>query len=375
MKFMLYSFLVLALVACSGKQAPSEPSDTGNDNNNSGRVTLTAHQLSHANIVAELPGVREMYGNIRVSGKIGVPPESDVSVSVPLGGYLLKVNVLPGTKVQKGTVLAVLEDPQYIQLQQDYLVARNRLEYLQKDYDRQKQLNATKATSDKTMEEIRSEYFSQQVLEKAMSEKLKLIGIDARNLDEKSLSRSIVLRAPISGYITSVNANVGKYVNPTDVLFQLLDPARLHLHLLVFEEDATNIEAGQKILFSVNNAPDRVYEAEVDLVTPDVNADRTVEVHGHIANNYEKLMPGMFVNADIEVKSARKTALPEDAVVQWEEKDYVFLEEKPGTYRLIPVQKGIVSDGYVAVSELPEGKIVVKNAYTLLMKMKNSEEE
>jgi cobalt-zinc-cadmium efflux system membrane fusion protein len=307
---------------------------------------------------------------------VDVPPQNVISISIPLGGYLKKTSLLPGLKVAKGAVLATLEDQQYIQLQQDYLTTKSKLVYYEAEYNRQQKLNETKAASDKVFQQAHSDFDGQRILLKSLGEKLMLIGINPQKLSENSISRSINIYAPISGYVTKVNVNIGKYVNPTDVLFELVNPDDLHLSLSVFENDAANIVMGQKVLCYTNNHPDVKYEAEVHLINPSIGKDRATEVHCHFEKANKELMPGMFMNAEIEMDNAKANCLPEDAVVKWNNENYIFCEAGPNKFTMQKVETGHTDKGYVAIkSTLPDARIVTKNAYSILMKLKNNAEE
>ena len=149
-------------------------------------VVLSAPQLKSANIVSGVMQKKSMHKIIKVSGVIDVPPSNIVSISIPLGGYLKKTTLIPGTLVKKGAILATLEDPSYIQLQEDYLTSKSKLEYLEADFNRQKTLNETKATSEKLYQLAKSDYESQKYMVKALSEKLKLIGLNPASLNENT---------------------------------------------------------------------------------------------------------------------------------------------------------------------------------------------
>ncbi|WP_276486048.1 efflux RND transporter periplasmic adaptor subunit [Paraflavitalea pollutisoli] len=340
-------------------------------------VTLTAVQAGNAGIATGTPAKRSMHTSLQVSGIIDVPPQNIVSISVPLGGYLKKTALLPGTKISKGAVLATLEDQQYIQLQEDYLTAKSKLGFAEADFSRQQGLNATKAVSDKVFQQVRSEYESQKILVRSLAEKLRLIGINPASLNENTISRSIHLYAPISGYVSKVNVNIGKYVSPTDVLFELISPNDLHLSLTVFENHAANLRKGQPVVCYSNSNPGVKYQATVELITPAVNEERSAEVHCHFLQGSKDLMPGMFMNAEIEFNNAQVLSVPEDAVVKWSNAYYVFVEEAPNTFKLLPVETGVSHGGYTELKTAlaEDKKLVTKNAYTLLMKMKNSAEE
>ncbi len=339
-------------------------------------VKLSTEQLSNASIEIGTVQKTSMHKVLKVSGVIDVPPSNIVSVSVPMGGYLKKSELIPGTLVKKGSVLAILEDPAYIELQQDYLTAKSKLEYVESDFNRQKLLNETKAVSDKIFQLAKHDFESQKVLVKSLSEKLKLIGLTPDNLNENNISRAISLYAPISGYITKVNVNMGKYVSPTDVIFEIIDPSDLHLRLIVFENDAANLNVGNKVSFYTNNKVSQKYSAKIIVITPNINEERATEVHCHMQEGIKNLYPGTFANAEIELDNAIVKALPENAVIIWENKPHVFVKLTKDSFKLVPVELGVATNGFVEIkTDLGAQEIVTKNAYTLLMKLKNSSGE
>ncbi|HEU4902930.1 MAG TPA: efflux RND transporter periplasmic adaptor subunit [Flavisolibacter sp.] len=376
---LLFAGLLLSLAAC--KSGPAETIVASKEHTvtsvqDKDVVALSAQQVTNAGITLGKPEKREMYATLKVNGVVDVPPQNIVSISMPMGGYLKRMDLIPGKYVQRGSILATLEDPSYIQLQQDYLTARSRLQFLQADYARQKDLNATKATSDKVFQQVQSEYSSQRILLRSLGEKLRLIGIRPEGLTENSITRSVYLHAPINGYVSKVNVNIGKYVAPTDVLFELINPADLHVRLTVFENDAARLFVGQKVVCSTNSKPGVTYNATVRMITPSIGDDRATEVHCHLDGHGRDLLPGTFLNAAIELDRATVTAVPEEAVIKWENQYFVFSEEAKNQFRLTPVITGTAHDGFIEVkSALPPRSIVTKNAYTLLMKMKNSGEE
>jgi cobalt-zinc-cadmium efflux system membrane fusion protein len=170
--------------------------------------------------------------------------------------------------------------------------------------------------------------------------------------------------------------NIGKYVSPTDVLFELIDPADIHLSLTVFEKDVLNLAAGQRVTCYPNNKPDEKYAAKIHLITRDIDENRASEVHCHFDKFDKRLLPGMFMNAEIELAHAKVAAVPDDAVVKWGNKPYVFVAAGSGNFEMTPVETGYSSNGYTEIKTDLSGKnIVTANAYVLLMKMKNTGEE
>ncbi len=339
-------------------------------------VNLNEAQLRMADLQFGNVQSTTVHKTLKVSGHMDVPPSNIVSISIPMGGYVKNTSLIPGLFVKKGAVIATLEDPSYIQLQQDYLTAKSKLEFLEADYIRQRGLNETKATSDKIYQLAKSDFESQKYMVKSLSEKLKLIGLNPANLNETNISRTVQFTSPINGYVTKVNVNIGKYVTPTDVLFEIVDPSDLHLRLTVLENDATNLKVGNTVNFYTNNNPTKKQLAHIAVITPNIDEESTTDVHCHLVNEKINLFPGTFVNAEVELNNAKVKAVPDNAIVKWQNKDYVFVKTSETGFKMIPVVTGVSSNGLIEIqTDLGTQQIVIKNAYTLLMKLKNSGEE
>ncbi|WP_300660454.1 efflux RND transporter periplasmic adaptor subunit [Fluviicola sp.] len=370
-----FGLLFFLLQSCGSQEETNTSAEAKTQTLQSNEVHLTEKQIQNAGIQSGKTESRDMHLSLQVNGTIDVHPGNQVSISAPLGGYLRKTTLIPGTKVGKGTVLATLEDQQYIQLQQDYLTAKNKLQYLEVDYKRQKGLNETKVASDKTLQQVQSEYTNQRILVHSLAEQLRLIGLVPEKLNENSISRSISIHSPIAGYVTKVNANIGKYINPSDVIFELINPTDVCVNLTVFENDASRLKIGQVVKFTTNNDPGKEFLAKVELISPSIDADRSTQVHAKLVRSSSELLPGTFVNAEIELNHAKVLCIPDEALVKWEGKQYLFVEENKGFYRMTPVQTGNSNEGFTELkSQLPSKNIVIKGAYTLLMKLKNNEE-
>lgn len=340
-------------------------------------VSFSPAQLSSAGIEVGSASMQSINNSLVLQGKIDVPPQSIISLSFPLGGYLKSTRLLPGAPVHKGQVLAELEDMQFIQLQQDYLVAKERFVLAQAEYNRQKELNASKASSDKVLQQSRAEMETQRILVKSLAQKLQVIGINPSNLSPEHISRTVSLVSPINGYVSKVNVTIGKYTSPADVLFELIDPRDIHLMLHVFEKDLQSISIGQEVMAYTNNNPDEKIPAEVILIGKSLDDNRIAEVHCHFKQYKPELVPGMFMNGAVATTQQNALTVPEAAIVRWENKFYVFKEAGQGRFEMVPVVPGISKDGlqqFTANGIDATTRLVLKNAYAVLMKMKNTEE-
>lgn len=370
---LLLAFIVLS--SCSTKNNEKIEATSPSEN----IVTLTEEQYKSADIKTGKLEARQISTILKLNGKIDVPPQNMVSVSTPFGGFLKTSKLLPGMHVKKGDVLAIMEDQQYIQLQQDYLTAKSKLNYFENEYNRQKELNQSKASSDKVFQQTEMEYTTQKIAVSALGEKLRLININPVSLTESNLSRTINVFSSIDGFVSKVNVNIGKYVNPSDVLFELINPEDIHLNLKVFEKDLDKISIGQKVMAFNNNQPDKKHKCEIILISQDLSADRSVDVHCHFVDYDKTLLPGMYMNAEIEINLTNASSIATDAIVSFEGKDFVFTTKDTRSFRMVEVSKGSSENGYTEIittegNSLNSLPVVTKGAYSLLMQLKNKSE-
>ncbi|HRH48465.1 MAG TPA: efflux RND transporter periplasmic adaptor subunit [Panacibacter sp.] len=376
-KLLIYIALIISIASCKGDAAVEEPKKIVSDNTT---VDLDSAQLNNAGIVTDTPSIQTIHTIIKANGTVDVPPQSMVSVSFPLGGYLKTTSLLPGASVKKGEVIAVMEDQSYVQLQQDYLSAKARMDYLTEDVQRQKELSDADAASKKNYQLVLSDFKIQQVLIKSLEEKLKIIGINPSTLNVNSISRDVNLHSPINGFVTKVNVNIGKYVNPSDVLFELVNPDDIHAAVTVFEKDINSFKAGIKGVVSLADQSGTKYNVEVILVAKNIDDTRSGLVHCHFENPSHNLLPGMFLTGVFELNNKATDAISEEAVVKYEGKEYIFLTKNGTTFSLHQVETGARENGYVelepdSVKVWMQTRVVVKGAYALLGMLKNKMEE
>jgi membrane fusion protein, heavy metal efflux system len=376
--FLILLSAAFVFVGCKSSTAETTEQQEDTATRNSSLITLSNAQLPNAGIQTGKIEQHPISGILRVNGQIDVPPQNMESISNPLGGYLKSTKLLPGMYVSRGQVLATMEDQQYIQLQQDYLTAKAELVLNESEYNRQRDLNQDKAVSDKVFEQARAAFQTKNVLVKALEEKLRLIGLNPATVSVNNISRTINLYSPINGFVTEVNVNPGKYVNPSDVLFELVDPTDIHLALTVFEKDLDKLSTGQNLVAYTNNNPDKKYPCSIVLISRSLDSERSAAIHCHFEQYDKILVPGMFMNADIEVKSNNVNALPSDAIVRYENKQYAFVTRGQNQFLAVEVQTGNAENGYTEITngaQFANETFVVKGAYSLLMKMKNTAEE
>lgn len=385
MKYLIYSALIISLAGCGNKAEKAAPEEEHGAAE--GMIAeLTPAQYATVGVKTGKIEPKQISSNIRANGKLDVPPQSMITISAPFGAFVKNTELLQGTLIRKGQVVVSLQHPDLIQLQQDYLENKGQQEYLLAEYQRQEMLAKENVNALKVFQQAKANYLSNGARIKGLQEKLKLLNIDLAALDGGNIQSTIQLYSPITGYVTAVNTNIGAYVNPTDKLFEIVNTEHLHAELTVFEKDIPKLKLEQRVRFTLANETTQ-RTAKVHLIGREISNERTVQVHCHLDNEDRELLPGMYLTAWIETGNAMVNALPDEAIIQFEGKPCIFIAkgreagaEGNYLYEMLPIDKGNSELGYTEVI-MPPGfdikgaDIVVKGAYALFSKLRNTEEE
>ncbi|TDN40593.1 efflux RND transporter periplasmic adaptor subunit [Hymenobacter sp. UV11] len=351
---------------------------------NPDQVMVSPAQEKAAGITLGTFERQNMTTEVQANGSVEVPPQNRVSVTAVLGGYVQTVLVLPGEHVRAGATLATLRSPEYLTLQQSYLQSKAKVRFLAEDLERQRILDVEDVGAKRKLQMARADYATEQAALRATAAQLRLLGISVAHLDATGqIVSSVPLTTPIAGYVKVVNINPGQYVNPQDVLVEVLNRDDLHLELKVFEKDVAQVKVGQKILFKIQNAGrDEELTARVFLVGKAFDDDaRTVRVHAHLEPERTDLLPGQYVAARIQTAGARVRTLPEAALIQAGELSYIFQrvgqDSGRSIFRRVKVHASQPQHGDVAVTvlgQLPDTtRLVRRGAYFLDAELRKGE--
>ena len=345
-------------------------------------VTLNEDQIKVMNI--ELGTVKEVnLGTaLKVNGQLELPPQNMASVSALLGGRVKWVGVIEGDFIKKGQVLARLENPEFIGLQQKYLSLKSNLSFLENDYNRKKSLEADGITSKKALQKAQADYLEGKANLNATKSTLQILEVNLSALESGNITNSINVVSPIKGYVQKISVNIGKYVSPQQEMFDIVDIDFIHLGLNVFEKDIDKVVTGQKITFALTTRSDKIYEAEIFAIGKAFEMDtRSVKVHAKIIGGHNGLLPGMFVESRIIIGNKTANALPIEAFVNEKGLDYIFVQkekyENKIEFEKIQVNKGRTDLGFaevVFINKLPKDAVIaLKGAYYLSSEMQKSE--
>jgi cobalt-zinc-cadmium efflux system membrane fusion protein len=393
--FLLLASCLLFLTSCGEKkteEADHEEEKTKNE------VALTAIQYKTVGIETGSVENRNLNLVIKANGYTTVPPQNMANISTLIGGTVKDILVLEGTYVNKGKVLATIQNLEVVEMQEDYNSAVANIEYLQLEYNRQKTLSDEDVNPRKVLQEVKAKLAVERARAKGAKNKLQALNMNTNG------SSLVPIVSPISGYVGKISIAKGAFAETGITLFEVVDNSQMHLDLNVYEKDLGSISVGQTIDFILTNQGNKSIKGKIFGINKSFsNESKTVAVHAKINPGDSKdLISGMYVSANINIKNATVPALPKDAVVKNGDKYFVYIEEeheekntkkKTEThskevagevgnnevhFKAIEVIPGTTDLGYTEVKfveEIPgNAKIVIKGAFYLLSAMKGGGE-
>ncbi|ALL05321.1 hypothetical protein AQ505_07360 [Pedobacter sp. PACM 27299] len=406
---MIALLLSSTLLSCNGtnqKNTEKEATEVQEEAAVSDEIELSDQQMKAVGIEIGTIQEKNLTAVVKASGQLAVPPQNEAKVNLLSGGIIRKINVLEGQQVKKGQALAVVENQEMIKLQQDYLSSKNGFAFVDAEYKRQQQLKAADAGTGKSFQLAEANYHTELSKIKALERQLQQLGISPRSVSAGNITAQTTVTAPISGTIGTIQVTTGAFVQPGTSLMDIVDNSKIHADLLVYEKDLFKVQVGQKVSFRLTNQDNQQIEGVLIGINKSFEDDtKGVIVHAVITKPLPNLIPGMYVTGLISVGTEKSTAVPIDAVVKAEGKEYIFIleeevktdehektaaakspetskkentkeeeaEHEHGThFKKIEVVTGVSELGYISIAPLQklpkDTKLVVKGAFYLQSK-------
>lgn len=399
-----------------GKEVPKAEAE-----HEEGPVTvaaLSAAQIKAVGIVFGGIEEKELTATIKANGLLSVPNNNKANATALYGGVVKTLNVQLGDNVRKGQVIATIINPQFVQLQEEYVSLASKITLAEQEMARQQELNEGNAGARKNLQAATADFNSLRARKASLQQQIQLMGINPNSVNLSNMRTSLAVTSPINGTVSNVFAKIGSYVDVSSPVIEIVDNSLLHLDLQVFEKDLPLVKVGQLINFQLTNNPDKTYTAKVFTIGSSFENDsKTIAVHSTVVGSKVGLIDGMNITGMIGVKNVRTPAVPNDAIVEADGKYYIFVETKKKpeeheeghddhghahdegeakhahkneqeagqhgeeqakniNFEKIEIQKGVSALGYTAitpVTEVPAGtKIVVKGAFFINAKMSNT---
>ncbi|UZH54158.1 efflux RND transporter periplasmic adaptor subunit [Salinimicrobium tongyeongense] len=351
-----------------------------------GQVHLSELKFNSLGIEIDTLPTKPLSDAIAATGQLEVPPQYEATVTAVIGANITSIEVIEGDDVRKGQVLAYLSHPNLTRLQTDYMTAYNRMQFLEKEFERQQTLNEKGVGSGRQLQQARADYRVVQAEVKGLESQLRRLNLKISGIREGNIVENIPVVSPIQGSIEDVGIQVGQFVDPQTELFEVINTEHVHADLMVFAKDVYKVKEGQKVLLKMESMPGKTYTAKIYSVGKKFEQDpKAVHVHAEIQEDTKNLVPGMYINGRIITGAGTEvTALPEGAVVEEEGKSYIFIAEKEQengetewSFKPVEVKTGEKNEGWVEIKllePLPEGaRVAWNNAYYLIAEMKKSQ--
>jgi cobalt-zinc-cadmium efflux system membrane fusion protein len=389
-------FIGVMLASCSGDTGKKETDNKDNPGTAEAKkekvdgLELTSEQMATVGIVTGPIEKRNLDSVIKANGQLAVPPQNKADVSILSGGIINHISVIEGQQVKHGQLLATIKNQDLIKIQQDYLAAKNNFTYVQAEYNRQKQLQDAGAGTGKSFQSSEATYNGERSRITAYESQLSQLGISPGKIANGNIVAQFPVLSPISGTVGQITSNTGAFVQPGTSIMEVVDNSKIHCDLTVFEKDLMHVKIGQKVNFQLTNQNNQVITGTINGINKSFeNETKGVTVHAVINNKEQKnLIPGMYVTALISTGSRLTPAVPVDAVVRSEGKQYIFVvvpdeqknaKENTVKFRKAEVTTGVTELGYVQVKPLKDlpadAKIALKGAFYLQSKASGGAEE
>ncbi len=326
-KIFLALLAVVTLMSCnSNKKENSEAGEHAEHEGPEGVVMLNELQREALNLQLGNFQMRNLTTLVKTNGQLEVPPAASADVTAIIGGNVKEIKVFHGDKVNKGQALAILEHPDYIVLQEEFAETANKLEFLEQEYARQKELFENNVGAGKDFQQVKSEYNTAKARYEGLKSRLQLLNLSPDKVKEGSISNTISILSPINGFVNDVNIKVGTYVDAKDQLLSITDNREIHADFMVYENDVHLIENGQKVDFTVSNRPGEELSATIFAIGKEFEPNtRAVHIHARLDKNPGNLIPGMYVSGHIHTDENNTRTLPNNAVVAEGTKSYIFI--------------------------------------------------
>jgi RND family efflux transporter MFP subunit len=332
----------------------ADEEDTGTSNMPVGTVKILAQKQQIIGVRTATVQREALVRTVRTTGQITADETKIAHVHVKINGFIEDVFVdYVGQLVKKGQPLFTLYSPDLVSAQEEYLIAKR---------------------GDKYLSSSRFAEVSQgaQSLLRSARERLRLWDISdeqIKKLDETGqVSRTLTFYSPISGFVMDRKAFPQTSVTPDTDLYQITDLSTVWVNADVYEYEVPFVKVGQTADMQLSYYAGKSYKGKITYIYPTVDPmARTVKVRIEFPNPGFDLKPQMFANVQLNINYGKQVLVPQEAVMDSGDKQYVFLVHDGGVFEPRTVQLGAKFEGSVVVlSGLKAGDTIVTSGNFLI---------
>ena len=376
LNIIIIAVISIFLASCTkGKQEEVKENKVEEQGNET--IELTQEQIKTVGITLGKVENRPLNNVVRANGELQLNPQDMADITSLVGGVVRKVYVTEGQQVKAGQVVAHIENTEIVGLQKDYLIAVKETNVTHQELLRQKTLASQKAGVEKTLQQASAAYEMALARQTGLYNQLRQIGINTNLVKQGKIIRQVSISAPISGIVTKISVKSGSYIESSQSLMQVANNAAVFCNLNVFERNISQVAKGQEVDFVITNSPKVYFKGTVKEINRSMDSDtKAISVHvGIDAKNATELIPGMYVTGIISMGKQNVPALPDDAIVNANGKQYVFVldkRHKEGNdvkfqFKQVEVVAGVSELGYTQVDFVTpiskDATVVTSNAF------------
>lgn len=380
---LLYCFVILTCTYCKSDANMKETNnttqtkDTSNYQENDSIVFISKTQFKNGDMKLGMLTQQKLKNIIQLNGTVEIKHSNHYNITLPFGGRLKKIYVSEGNKIKEGDTLGIVENPEFINIENEFLKTKENIVLLENEFKNKSKLYKEQAISEKEFLKTQTDYNIAKINLKSSAEKLSLLGIEPENFSVEKMTKSIPLISPCNCALLSIKATLEDFYSPNDIIIELRRDTAKHLHLRAFEKYVDLLKPGQTVTAFTNYAPDTKYNAVIKTLNFSFNETKSVDVHCNFLKYYSDIIPGLYMTADVEIGNVYSYCLPQSSIVNYLDKNYIFIQDlnNPVHFDLIKVDLGIKDNELVEIKNyknLLNRKILISGAYKTLMQLKNT---
>lgn len=376
--------ILLIFISCKNenqslKEEQESHSESGHHEAESSTITtLTNEQIKEVGISFGKIEDRDLTATLKANGTLRVPNNYKANATSLYGGVIKTLKVQLGDYVQKGQVIATIENPQFIQLQDEYLMIDSRIKLAEQESQRQRILNEGGAGALKNLQSATTELSTLRTRKASLQKQIQLMGINPNHIKASNMRTGLAVLSPISGTVSNEFAKIGTYVDVSSPVLEIVNNSSLHLDLQIFEKDLPHVKVGQTVNFTITNNPNTIYAAKVfNIGSSFEDESKTIAIHCTVIGNKNGLIDGMNITGMISIDNVLTPTVKDEAIVEADGKYYIFIikDKAKNEFEKVEVIKNNSNLGYTAITaskELPKSiEIVTKGAFFINAKLEN----
>lgn len=353
MKNYIHTILLVILITSCSKEKDEEVEI------NEIPLEITQEYLNENGILQGFPVLKQVADEIKVKGKVDVPPNARVVITAKTDGFVRQIYGLEGASVSSGQSLAIIENPELITMQKNLKELQAQLTFAKQELSRKQKLYTNEATSLKALQEAKSNVNILQTSINGTQKELAILGSNS------SYGSQINISSTINGKITNIMVKKGDYILKQMPIMEILNENEKHIVLEIPAQYASKVIVNLPMSIDINN---KKLKGKIIQVSPEINNEtRTITAHCHLSDHHLEylLKVNEIVNATLFFSYKMVYTLPKDAIISEGEK-YFVVQIKNKQINRIEVQGKIQGNDFILQNNsLSKTKLVTKNMYYL----------